>query len=90
MKKDNKNVVSNIAQRKAEKKEMSQSPSKNDLLKATMFQRHSNYYDFAKTGFRNIANGLYFRFGFWAPLGRFVVPFWRPLDFEGVPISIIF
>ena len=25
-----------------------------------------------------------------APLGRFWIPFWRPLDFKGVPKSIIF
>ena len=25
-----------------------------------------------------------------APLGRFGVPFWRPLDFEGVPKSVVF
>ena len=35
------------------KQQTSQSPSKNDLLKTTMSERHSNYYGFVKTGFRN-------------------------------------
>ena len=33
---------------------------------------------------------LMFRLRLLAPLGRFVVPFWRPLDFEGVPKSTHF
>ena len=34
-----------------QKQKTSQSPSKNDLLKATMCQRHEDYYGFVKTGF---------------------------------------
>ena len=41
-----------------------------------------------QVGFRRALGGYlelpgYFVFSCWAPLGRFRVPFWSPLDFEG-------
>ena len=69
---------------------MSPPPSTNVLFETTWFQRHSNYYGFEQTGFRKHWLRLILSFDIVASLGRFWVPFGRPLHFEGSPQSIIF
>ena len=55
------------------------------MLKATTSQRHSNYYGFVETGVRKKTLSRPSQFNIRVPLGRFLVPFWRLLGFEGGP-----
>ena len=71
--------------RNIKKKKKGQSPSKNDLLIATLSQRLSNYYGIVKTGVRKRKSPGSFLGTVLAQLGRFEVPFWRPFGFEGGP-----
>ena len=46
---------------------------------------HTDYYVFVKTGFETREHPAYYFFSILAPLGRFLIPFWIPSDFEGIP-----
>ena len=75
------------------KQTISQSTQKNDLLKATMFQRHEDYHGFVKTGFENKLQSRHTHtqnFEHFGATWSILVPFWIPSDFEGVPKSTIF
>ena len=61
------------------------SPSNKLPLKTTRFKRHSNYYAFRKSrSWQQNATPakLIELFDILAPFGRFVIAFWRSLDFE--------
>ena len=77
-----------------QKQKMSQSPSKKRPFKKHEVQTAQQLVWFQE---KQVANKnlhrrkhSFFLFDNLAPLGRFWVPFWRPLDFEGVSTSIIF
>ena len=61
---------------------------KGNLLKTTKSKRHDNCNGFKKNRSRNKSSRAATSHGFFE-LGRFGVPFWRPLDFEGAPSKTI-
>jgi hypothetical protein len=85
---DNKCYIKPSTTKRNKNRKLANLHRKNDLLKATMSQRHSNYFGFVKTGFETSrpkgasAIRLFQMFGaFWSIL----VPFLTPSDFEGGP-----
>ena len=75
-----------------QKQQISQSLSKNDILKATMPQRHSNYHGFVKTGFETRrpkgASAIRF-FQHFGTTWSILVPFLNYRISKGVPKSTI-
>ena len=79
------NAIWNKAQRDATKTEhQPMYIDKNDLLNATMSQRHNDYYGFVKTGFENGGCVRYQFSAFWRHLVD-VGAIFDPSDFEGGP-----
>jgi hypothetical protein len=63
---------------------------KNYLLKATMSQRHSNYYGFMKTGSAKVSYRLCFCCACWRPVIDLGSHFWPHWISKGVPKLTIF
>ena len=82
----------NEAQRNATKteKEPISVDTQNDLFKATLSQRQSNYYGFVKTGFKKMKTPGSFLNTILAPRGRFWCHFWPHRISKRVPKSTSF